>query len=679
MSRDKGHKSQNGHSGKRIADEIMLEIGRSVVIVFLVVAVMSIVMVRSVIMSSKQEELTLESRAASYQLADFFDQYLRTVKLLAVNPQIRNVAEQTKAGESMLNTEGFDTVFDNLVDVTGTDAENIMAAWVGDIDSNMIAQSDGYVSGEDFEITQRAWYAAIEQDCAVLTEPYVDVSTGNLILSAAAPVYGKDGKAVGAAGLDISLAHVEDVMRQYKIGDSGYIILLSTDGTIIYHPSSDIIQSDVHDTDVSANVINVFDNKEEAFLKYEEGGTTKYGYMSNVGETGYVVLSNLPVSEYYSLLIKMAVALAVVFSAGIVLIILSIRKAAAKLTRPILSLNKAAMELAVGNLDVKLDVTAKNEIGELRDSIQKTVERLKKYIVYIDEISETLLKMADGKLKIELKNDYAGEFQKVKTALIDISNSMNDIMMGINDSANQVSAGADELAKSSQALAEGAGTQAAAVQELVATSTAVSEQVSENEKEAEASAADTEQMTVKMEQGQSQMDQMMQAMNRINETSQQVVGIIKTIEEIADQTNLLSLNASIEAARAGEAGKGFAVVAGEIGKLADESSKAANKTRDLIGVSIEEIERGNTLAKDVVKSLQEAAGAVEHVNRMVKNTAEKSMIQAQSMEQIKMGIEEISQGIQDSSATAEESSATSEELAAQAATLNEMVQRFELK
>ena len=157
-----------------------------------------------------------------------------------------------------------------------------------------------------------------------------------------------------------------------------------------------------------------------------------------------------------------------------------------------------------------------------------------------------------------------------------------------------------------------------------------------------------------------------------------MVGIIQTIEEIADQTNLLSLNASIEAARAGEAGKGFAVVAGEIGKLAFESSKAANMTRDLIGVSMEEINKGNTLANDVMSSLADAVAAVENVNAMIIKTAENAVDQAQSMEQIRAGIEEISQGVQDNSAIAQESSATSQELASQAEILNDMVQKFEL-
>lgn len=171
---------------------------------------------------------------------------------------------------------------------------------------------------------------------------------------------------------------------------------------------------------------------------------------------------------------------------------------------------------------------------------------------------------------------------------------------------------------------------------------------------------------------------MMDAMDKIHQTSQQVVGIIQTIEDIASQTNLLSLNASIEAARAGEAGKGFAVVADEIGKLALESSKAANNTKELIEISMEEINKGNTIASGAMNSLKESVSAVDGVNKMIQETAENAAIQAENMKQLRVGIEEIAHGIQDNSAASQETSATSDELASQAEILNKMVQKFEL-
>ena len=255
---------------------------------------------------------------------------------------------------------------------------------------------------------------------------------------------------------------------------------------------------------------------------------------------------------------------------------------------------------------------------------------------------------------------------------------MIDVMQNIRNSSEQVSAGSDDLAKAAQGLAEGAEAQAAAVEELLATSVTVAEQVEENKNDAEKSAVHTNEVTSMMEESQEQINLMRDAMNKIQEASNKVVGIIKTIEDIAEQTNLLSLNASIEAARAGEACRGFSVVAGEIGNLANESARAVNTTRELIGVSLDEIQNGNALVDDVVKSLSKAVEKIDEVNGMIQKTAENAVIQMQSMNQIRVGVEEMSQVIQDNSAMAEQTSATSEELAAQSVTLNELVGRFEL-
>ena len=297
---------------------------------------------------------------------------------------------------------------------------------------------------------------------------------------------------------------------------------------------------------------------------------------------------------------------------------------------------------------------------------------------YIDEIAKVLKDMAEGRLAVNLKYEYIGEFAKVKEAMLHISASMTEVMHNIIETSSQVSTGSDDLATAAAGLAEGAEAQSFSVEELISTASEVMSQVEENEEDAEASAKQTEEITRRMEANEQLMTQMMEAMDNIYRTSQQVVGIITAIEDIAEQTNLLSLNASIEAARAGEAGRGFAVVAGEIGKLANESGNAVNTTRELIGVSIEEIEKGNELAKQVLDSLKDAVRGVEDTNVMIQRTAENAKVQKRNMMQIREGIEKISQGIQDNSAMAEETSATSEELAAQALTLNELVQKFNL-
>lgn len=663
-----------------IAEEIQVSILSKVVIVFVIVAAVVTFMVGNISLSAQKNDLEMQSKAAAYQLELFFEEYMTVVEQMALNTDVQTLLEETGPGANIIESERYATVFNSMKKTAAADSDNIQAVWVGDIDANVLTQSDGYTSGSDFEVTERAWYKAVEEEKTILTDAYVDASTGNVILSAATPVYDQSGQnIIGVAGVDVALDHINEVLSEYKIGNNGFVIMATSEGNVIYHPNTDNQQKSLSELNADKTLIQAVEGGKDTSVHYSTDGKSKYGYVGRIGSTDYLTISCLPASEYFASLIRCIIIVLLLVIAGIVVIIITIRHLATQLTQPIVALNDVAQELAEGNLDVTLDIVSENEIGELADSIQKTVDRLKEYINYIDEISSVLDRLADGKLKFTLKYDYAGEFAKVKTALLHISGSFEQMIEDIIDSSTQVSIGADELSKAAQNIAEGAMTQAASVQELVATTESVSQQVEENTEDAQKSATETSRVTHMMQDSREQMNQMMEAMNKITETSNEVVSIIKTIEDIADQTNLLALNASIEAARAGEAGKGFAVVASEIGSLADDSSKAANNTRDLIEISLQQIDRGSSLAQNVVQSMQDVLDAVEEVNGMIGKSAENNEAQNQSMEQIRVGIEDISKGVEDNSASAEETSATSQELAAQAATLEELVKRFDLK
>lgn len=573
----------------------------------------------------------------------------------------------------------YTTVLEELVQTQQLDNANILATWIADIDSSTLVMSDGYVSGSDFDITTREYYVCTKTESTVLTEPYEDINTGETVLSVATPVYGDKGNVIGISGMDIAIDEIMSVMQNYTIGEEGYTMLLTQAGTYVYHPDEALIDTLIQDMDITSNVITAIQNQNEELLKYTANKEVKYGYVVSAGETGFIALSCIPSGQYYSSLVTAIALLALVFIGGFVFIIVTMRKAAHKIVKPLTELNETAMQLAEGNLDVTIDIQSDDEVGDLGRSINKTVTRLKEYIDYIDEISEVLANMAEGRLAIHLKYAYVGEFQKVKEALIHISDSMNDVMTNIVQSSNQVSTGSDDLARAAQGMAEGSEAQAAAIEELLATTTTVAEQVKENKDDSDKSAAYTKEVADMMEASRHQMDVMREAMNKIQESSNKVVGVIKTIEDIAEQTNLLSLNASIEAARAGEAGKGFAVVAGEIGSLANESANAVNTTRDLIGVSLSEVEKGNIIVNEVVEALANATERAGIANGMIQKSAETAEVQMQSINQIREGVEDMSNSIQDNSAMAEETSATSQELAAQAVVLNELVQKFELK
>lgn len=663
----------------RIQMEILVQIGRIVISFLLILAVVVGVMLTSIVNDANKTEIQLRSEVASWEVSDFFQPYHGMVENMAMNLQAQQVLEDTVAGKNIKRQKDYASTERFLYNLAKGDDNPIDAAWLVDLDSNSIMMSSGYISNGEFDATQYEWYGCVEKNDTVYSEPYISFTSEVPVISLACPVYSDDEEnpvLLGIAGVDVKLAKVAAVMQHHTIGKTGFSILISGNGVVAYAPTEEILLTNMADLDVNPESVEAVRSQTAQSMKVKFGGSSEFGHFAKVGTSGYMVLSVMPVGEFYQSTVLCVAMLCLLNVAACVIIFLGIRKTSQKITKPVEELKDIAQKLADGNLDVELTVTAENEIGELAFYIGKTVERLKEYIVYIDEVAGVLDNVANGDLRIELKNDYVGEFAKLKDALFEISRGLTEVISGIKESSGQVLNGSNELANVSQALAEGATMQTMAVETLLTTTNKIADEVEENRVKAEESAEETSRVTKKMEENQEMMNQMAAAMDKIQATSQEVVGIIQAIEQIADQTNLLALNASIEAARAGEAGRGFAVVADEIGKLADESSKAANNTRELIQVSLNEIAKGNEVAGEVKASLQDAVVAFEKVSEMIAQTADMAVEQAEDMKQVRRGVEEINQGISENSAIAEEASATSQELETQAANLNDLIGNF---
>lgn len=299
----------------------------------------------------------------------------------------------------------------------------------------------------------------------------------------------------------------------------------------------------------------------------------------------------------------------------------------------------------------------------------------------IQDAKYRLGEMAKGNYTVEtnIEEKYVGEFQALHSAMEQMNENMNDTLHQIEDASEQVSVGAGNLASASQNLAEGATEQAGAVEELLATVTNLTEGIGRTTENMNEAYGMSRTYADKANESREEMQGMVETMLRITDTSKKIESIIGEIEEIASQTNLLSLNASIEAARAGEAGKGFAVVADQIGKLADESAQSAVHTRELIMSAISEIGQGTSAAEHTASAINEVVQGINHVADSTQEIAELSKTNMEAMKQAEAGINQISEVVQANSATAEESSATSEELSAQAMTMDELVKQFQLK
>ncbi len=662
---------------KRIRREILIRIGR-IVLIFLLILVIAVgLMVASIVNDANSTEIKLQAESASWEVSDFFQPYVGAVENMAMNPQIQELMVETVPGKAIEKQADSERAQKYLYNIAKDEENPVIAAWLVDLDSQSLMMSNGYTSNGDFDSSQYEWYSCVEKRTTVYSEPYLSQSANVGVISLVAPIFSDDGtEVIGIAGIDMALEKIATAMSRHAIGKNGISVLLSPKGAIAYAPTKEIILLNMANLNVNEEAITAVLTNTPQSMQVQFGTALEYGHFATVGDSGYMVLCVMPISEFFE---STVICIGIVVLLGIavcVAIIIAIRRCANSITRPIAQLTKAVKKLAEGDLDVEISVKADNEIGELAFYIDKTVDRLKEYIVYIDEVSAVLAHMADGDLKIQLENEYVGEFAKLKDALLHISEGWTEVIGGIQDGANQVLCGSDELARVSQALAENATMQSTAVENLMSTTNKISEEVQQNRLKAEESAQETARVTHKMEENQDMMNEMAVAMDKIQETSKQVVGIIQAIEEIASQTNLLALNAAIEAARAGEAGRGFAVVADEIGKLADESSKAANTTRELIEVSLEEIVKGNEVAGEVKASLQDAVVAFTKVSEMIAQTTDMAIEQAEDMKLVHQEVEEINQGITENSAIAQEASATSQELATQSANLNDLVGHF---
>lgn len=346
--------------------------------------------------------------------------------------------------------------------------------------------------------------------------------------------------------------------------------------------------------------------------------------------------------------------------------------------KPVEEIKEVAEKMAAGNLDVSLDYQSRDELGNLSDSMRSLIHMFREII---DDMSYGLASLGSGDFTVESKVEelYVGDFQRLLTSMHQIIERLSQTLGQISMASDQVSAGSDQVSAGSQALSQGATEQASSVEELAATINEISSQVSENAENAQQGSKLADAAGAKIELGNRQMQEMIAAMGEISDKSGQIGKIIKTIEDIAFQTNILALNAAVEAARAGAAGKGFAVVADEVRNLASKSAEASKSTAALIEGSIQAVERGTSLADETANTLSEVVVSAKQVVEVVDNISRASSEQALSIAQVTQGIDQISSVVQTNSATAEESAAASEELSGQAQMLKNLVEKFKLR
>lgn len=560
--------------------------------------------------------------------------------------------------------------------------ERLDALWfVRNTSNNQIEKNDDLGDIADFypENGDLDWfYGAIKKQGMYWTPIYTDVDINVTMISCIYPLF-YNGNIVGIVGIDISnFDTFKSIMDNMKIGNSGFAAMIDNDGKVLFHPNLNFGDDFVKTNE--ATMAGLYENmvsNEEGKYTYSEGNQKHYVSYAKTSNGKYFYIDSLE-SEIYEKLNKIKITMALILAVGVFISLIISYIIGKSIGRPLTKLSDAADKMAQGNLNINIDVTSNDEVGNLGKSMKRLVSRLSEYVDYLEEISKNLDEFGNGNLNVNLELDYTGEFLIIKESFIKVSSKFKQALAEIIKIADNVASGSNQVSDGSDALSAAVSEQVNSLQTLSETIDKISSQVNKNANDSENAANYVKTVGESANVSQDRMENMVEAIEEINDKSTEIIKIIKTIDDIAFQTNILALNASIEAARAGEAGKGFAVVADEVRNLANKSSEAAKNTSILIEESVKAVQNGTFIARETKDVINDVISGVNKTIDLIKGISEASNTQAEEIEEVMKGIEKIHMVVHMNAITAEESSESSRELFVQSEILQKLTSKFKV-
>ncbi len=537
-----------------------------------------------------------------------------------------------------------------------------------------------FVPGPDFDALSKSWYQdGIESEDFILGDVYFDEDSQSYVVGASGMLKNKKGKVRGVAAADVYLDSISKIVSKVKIEDTGGIFLVDTrTNTVIGHQDSAIVGQKLNKIDdgMYAYAYEQIQNKNIGLSMY---GDT-YIQVENIDGSDWTAVAYVSKAEVLQELNSLTRTMLMVMAAAVIILIFIMAVQVRYIIgNPVKELSRVATQIAEGELDQTIRHRSRDEMGILANDFNRVTVRLRDYVKYIDEISEKLKEIAAGNLAFALENEYAGEFAKIKASMDEISVELNSTIKQIYTASEEVAAGAEQVSDGAVMLSQGSAEQASEVDALVKLISSVSESVQNIAQGAQEASKISGGVKQEILDSNEKMQNMTNVIQKSSDKSTEIHNIVKTIEDIAFQTNILALNAAVEAARAGEAGKGFAVVADEVRSLASKSSEAAQETTVLLNETINAMEQSMSAAQETAEAMLDVAVHADEMSVLVDQIAEYTKQQAVNATDITHGIEQIASVVQANMATAQESAAASEELSGQAATLKELVAGFQLK
>lgn len=573
-----------------------------------------------------------------------------------------------------LNTrEDIQNYVDSMVEM-----DNQVSAVYSCYDENVTVMSGGWQPPADFIVTEREWYKGAQANSGTvyISSPYVDEQSGGICITLAKATY-RDGKVAGVVGMDMYMDNLVSLIEK-SYTRSSYVFLTTADGTVLVHPNAEYsmnVDSSLSVQDINSGRYSSFvkqDMVTKLFLDYKGG--FKFGIGSTSTVTGWKLISVKPLN---SIILSFALIIGVNIIVYFVTTAITRKAVNGKISvlfRPLESISGKMTQVAQGDLSVVFDEEKNSlEIERLTDSINETIESLK---FYIDSISNTVTAISDKNLTVTIDGDFKGSYVQIKEALQSIILNLNDFFNQIRNEAESVLKYSNDLEKTTESVAHSAAEQNVAVANVSKDMAQLTEQTKQITERAVFVRDNSETTRKHLETGNTEMTELVRAMESIEQCYADIAGFVETIKDIAAQTNLLSLNASIEAARAGEAGRGFAVVAGEISTLAASSEQASENINKLIAESQSAVLEGKKLVTVTSATIQQGVDdsvlSKQHIDEIVDFVRS----QQKAIENVNEELKEVAEIVENNAASAQENNAISQQLNECAQSLKQMADSY---